>query len=177
MCEHLTIVAGVVSGGKPVLAAHCADCSELVEMECLSFNKPCGCLGYSFWQKSNPADRLDGHPANRTDCAFVRPGWWHLVGRIEDDADRARDHGQILGIGWAVKQMHNGDKVRRAGWNGKGMWLILVTAHEWTTRAGNKHVNDSNQMLPWVGMKTADNKFVPWLCSQTDLLATDWEIA
>jgi hypothetical protein len=82
------------------------------------------------------------------------------------------------GIGWAVKQMHDGAKVRRSGWNGKGMFLVLVAAHQWTTGAGNSYgVNDANQFLSWVGMKTADGKFVPWLCSQTDLLATDWEIA
>ena len=28
-----------------------------------------------------------------------------------------------------------------------------------------------------VDMKTADGYVVPWLCSQTDLLATDWEVA
>jgi hypothetical protein len=32
------------------------------------------------------------------------------------------------------------------------------------------------ELLPWIGMKTADNKFVPWLASQTDILAEDWEI-
>jgi hypothetical protein len=31
-------------------------------------------------------------------------------------------------------------------------------------------------LLPWIGMKTADNKFVPWLASQTDILAGDWGI-
>ena len=30
--------------------------------------------------------------------------------------------------------------------------------------------------LPWIGMKTADDKFVPWLASQTDILAEDWEV-
>lgn len=28
--------------------------------------------------------------------------------------------------------------------------------------------------LPWIGMKTADDAFVPWLASQTDILAEDW---
>lgn len=31
-------------------------------------------------------------------------------------------------------------------------------------------------MQPWIGMKTADDGFVPWLASQTDILAEDWEI-
>ena len=68
-------------------------------------------------------------------------------------------------IGWAVEEMHEGAKVRRAGWNGKGMWVALQTP--------DKH---SKMSLPYVYMKTADDKLVPWLCSQTDLLAGDWEL-
>jgi hypothetical protein len=30
--------------------------------------------------------------------------------------------------------------------------------------------------LPYIYMKTADGNLVPWLASQTDLLATDWVI-
>lgn len=69
-------------------------------------------------------------------------------------------------IGWAVKQMHNGQKARRAGWNGKGMWLALQVPDE-----------NSKLSLPYIYMSTAQGDLVPWLCSQTDLLATDWEIA
>ena len=67
-------------------------------------------------------------------------------------------------IGWAVKQMQDGKRVCRSGWNGKGMWLELQTpdAH-------------SKMTLPYVYMKTAQGDLVPWLCSQTDLLATDWQ--
>lgn len=75
-------------------------------------------------------------------------------------------------IGWAVKQMHNGERVRRSGWNGKGMFLFLV--NNWTYTDGRQD-NYPNQ--PFVAMKTADDKVVPWLCSQTDLLAVDWELA
>lgn len=70
------------------------------------------------------------------------------------------------GIGWAVKELWNKQKVCRSGWNGKGMYLELQVPDE-----------NSKMSLPYVYMKTADNKLVPWLCSQTDLLATDWEIA
>jgi Protein of unknown function (DUF2829) len=69
-------------------------------------------------------------------------------------------------IGWAVKQMHNGARVRRAGWNGKGMWLEL--------QVPDAH---SKMTLPYVYMRTAQGDLVPWLCSQTDLLAIDWEVA
>jgi hypothetical protein len=67
-------------------------------------------------------------------------------------------------IGWAVKQLQNGDRVRREGWNGKGMWLEL-----------QKPDDNSKMTLPYVYMSTAQGDLVPWLCSQTDLLATDWE--
>lgn len=85
-----------------------------------------------------------------------------------------------FGIGKAIKEMQNGARVRRVGWNGKGMWLALIPAGEWGLGSGiafdDGHV-DAPRKLPWIGMRTATNEFVPWLASQTDILATDWEIA
>jgi hypothetical protein len=77
-----------------------------------------------------------------------------------------------LNIGMAVELLKQGLRVRRTGWNGKGMWLHLVKP--WTFTDGK---NDNFECLPFVCMKTADDKSVPWLCSQTDLLAEDWEEA
>ena len=83
----------------------------------------------------------------------------------------------IKDIGWAVKQMHGGSRVRRAGWNGKGMWLKLIHPGDYTVYGSVINDTHVESMCPWVGMRTATASFVPWLCSQTDLLATDWEIA
>jgi hypothetical protein len=69
-------------------------------------------------------------------------------------------------IGWAVKELHDGGRVRRSGWHGKGMWLELQMPDD-----------KSKMTLPYVYMSTAQGDIVPWLCSQTDLLATDWEAA
>lgn len=69
-------------------------------------------------------------------------------------------------IGWAVKQMHNGSRVTRAGWNGKNMWLAIQLPHQ-----------GADITLPYVYMRTAQADLVPWLCSQTDLLAIDWQIS
>lgn len=71
-----------------------------------------------------------------------------------------------FGIGTAVKELWNGERVQRAGWNGKGMYLELQVPDA-----------NSKMSLPYVYMKTADDKLVPWLCSQTDLLAVDWQLA
>lgn len=68
-------------------------------------------------------------------------------------------------IGWAVKQLHNYQRVRRAGWNGKNQYLQLQVPDE-----------RSKMTLPYVYIHTVQGDLVPWLCSQTDLLATDWEL-
>lgn len=79
-----------------------------------------------------------------------------------------------MDIGEAVTALRAGKRVCRAGWNGRGMWLELVPADRWSTSVGPSSVANAHR-LPWVGMKTADGGFVPWLCSQTDLLANDWQ--
>jgi hypothetical protein len=68
-------------------------------------------------------------------------------------------------IGEAIAMMRTGNRVLRDGWNGKNMWLALQVPDE-----------HSKMSLPYVYMKTADGKLVPWLCSQTDLLADDWRV-
>lgn len=67
-------------------------------------------------------------------------------------------------FGYALRHLKNGDRVHRAGWNGKGMWLELQTPS-----AGSK------MTLPYIYMKTAQGDLVPWLASQTDMLSDDWE--
>jgi hypothetical protein len=76
----------------------------------------------------------------------------------------------------ALLLIKTGAKVSRSGWNGKGMYVALVLADQWGLgpdapydlgRVGNRN-------LPWIGIRTADNAFVPWLASQTDILAEDW---
>lgn len=72
---------------------------------------------------------------------------------------------QAIGCtGWAIDRMKQGAKVARKGWNGKDMYLELQVPNE-----------DSKMTQPYVYMKTADDNLVPWLCSQSDLLANDWE--
>lgn len=69
-------------------------------------------------------------------------------------------------IGWAVCEMQAGMKVARRGWNGKGMWIALCLPHDGV-----------GPTEPYVIMKNAQGGTIPWLCSQGDLLAEDWEHA
>ena len=75
-------------------------------------------------------------------------------------------------FGEAIKYLKRGLKVCRQGWNGKGMYLAHVNSYQYKVD-GEVH-KDSLFLSPWIGMKTADGKFVPWLASQTDMLAEDW---
>ena len=72
-----------------------------------------------------------------------------------------------MDFGKAVRALKDGQKVARNGWNGKGMWLVLIPA-------GNA-MYARFDMQDCIGMKTANNVMQPgWLASQTDMLAEDW---
>lgn len=83
-----------------------------------------------------------------------------------------------LNFGAAIETMKQGFRVARAGWNGKGMFLQLTMASDYRVRGANDValLAPDVDLAPWIGMKTADNKFVPWLASQTDMLAEDWTV-
>lgn len=78
-----------------------------------------------------------------------------------------------MNFGMALDLLRDGKKVMREGWNGKGMWLQL--------QVPDAH---SKMTLPYiyieypVGHAAYPNGCrVPWLATQTDILATDWESA
>lgn len=100
----------------------------------------------------------------------------HYAGYVSwspaDVFDRAYRVTSGMTFGLAIEALKLGHKVARAGWNGKGMWLSLV--NNWNGNIGEMPA--AFRLLSWIGMKTADDAFVPWLASQTDVLAEDWEI-
>jgi len=72
-------------------------------------------------------------------------------------------------FGRAIEALKRGRKIAREGWNGEGMWLRLVIPE-------TADIDMGYDNLPYIEMKTADNKLIPWLASQTDMLAEDWKI-
>jgi hypothetical protein len=76
-----------------------------------------------------------------------------------------------LSFGSALLAIKEGSQSYREGWNGKGMFIFLVS--EWTYTDGKQDF--PNQ--PFIAMKTAQGTVVPWLASQSDILAEDWIIA
>lgn len=66
-------------------------------------------------------------------------------------------------FGEAIRRMRHGIRQSRVGWNGKGMWLALQVPDE-----------HSKMRRPYIYMSDAQGLLVPWLASQTDMLAEDW---
>ena len=71
----------------------------------------------------------------------------------------------VFSFAQALNKIKFGKRLQRTGWNGKGMYVEL-----------QKPDANSKMSLPYIYMKTADDKLVPWLASQTDILATDWQV-
>lgn len=85
------------------------------------------------------------------------------------------------GFGWAIKQMQNGAKVCRSGWNGKGMFLLLIPGSTFVVSGGRPMAShfpagSEVQYHAHIDMKTAQGDVVPWVASQADMLAVDWEV-
>lgn len=108
----------------------------------------------------------------------------------KDVFETAYQPADAMNFGHALEAMKLGYKVARAGWNGKGMFIVLMPAlylPPFNTQDTNRKVNDRTakwigedkplDCQPYVAMYTADEKWGPgWLASQTDMLADDWTI-
>ena len=79
-----------------------------------------------------------------------------------------------MDFGQALKALKDGKRVCRSGWNGKGIYIELQKPDE-----------HSKMTLPYIYIVTtglqSDNPdapkgVVPWLASQTDMLAEDWQV-
>lgn len=96
-----------------------------------------------------------------------------------------------LTFGQALEKMQQGCPVSRAGWNGRGMCIYLVEGcidsdlDEASTPATISGVpiklfrrgTETVTRMPSISMINADGNIVPgWLASQTDMLASDWEV-
>lgn len=96
----------------------------------------------------------------------------------------AQSHG--MDFGTALLAIKRGYKVARKGWNGKGMWLILVPGQKAVQLKEGTPYHAAlgpveTEILPHIDMWTVNAEgrraMLPgWLASQSDMLAEDWEI-
>lgn len=80
----------------------------------------------------------------------------------------------------ALQHLRSGYKVARLGWNGKGMFVFLVPGSKFkVSRPPLLGIYPEGTEIDYhahIDMRTANGQIVPWLASQTDLLAHDWII-
>lgn len=91
-----------------------------------------------------------------------------------------------MSFGDAIKALKLGQKVARKGWNGKGMWLVLVPGTQAATlRDDSPYAKATGlqvcEILPHIDMWTTNAEgrramLTGWLASQTDMLSDDWSI-
>jgi hypothetical protein len=77
-----------------------------------------------------------------------------------------------MDFGKALHELKCGRQVAREGWNGKGIFIEIQRPDE------NSKMTSPYIFIDTTGLQT-DNKAapksrVPWLASQTDMLADDW---
>lgn len=70
-----------------------------------------------------------------------------------------------LSFGNVLFGLEEGQRYQRAGWNGSDMFIALQTP-----------TPESMMTLPYIWMFTAQGEHVPWLASQSDMLAKDWRL-
>ena len=136
----------------------------------------------------NPADDgylveyLDGGKSNHPDHAG------YISWSPKDVFERAYcEVGQGMSFGDALKALKAGQRVARAGWNGKGMWLAYTPGSEFAPEhakpghaaafRAKEAPHEDVRLLPHIDMRAADGSMViGWLASQTDMLADDWMV-
>lgn len=79
----------------------------------------------------------------------------------------------------ALMLIKQGNLVTRSGWNGKDMFIFLVPGSKFeVNRAPLNEIFPEGTVIeynPHIDIKSVDGKITPWLASQTDLMAEDWE--
>jgi len=91
--------------------------------------------------------------------------------------DRYKDRDDWVVVretGWpfdaALRFLKSGKRVERAGWNGKGMWIC------WVGRGSFSIGEEVYPSTAYLQIKSVNDTVTPWLPSQTDILANDWQI-
>lgn len=78
----------------------------------------------------------------------------------------------------ALQELKVGRRVARHGWNGKGQFLYLVPGSTFNVNRppllGIYREGTPINYRPHIDIRCVDGSCVPWIASQSDLLAEDW---
>jgi hypothetical protein len=130
-------------------------------------------------EDGNEEGYLVEYPDSRKRVHPAHAGYISWSPKAEADAAYQNPR-EGMTFGHAIEFAKRGYRIARRGWNGKGMFLILVPGR------GNVRLQEGSpyaahtesthtDILPHIDMWTADKKWLPgWLASQSDMLADDW---
>lgn len=80
----------------------------------------------------------------------------------------------------ALVDIKEGKKLERKGWNGKDMFVFLVPGSTFIVNRppllGIYPEGTEINYHAHIDIKSVDGTIVPWLASQTDILAADWQV-
>ena len=134
--------------------------------------------GWTVPKDENPYD--DGYLVEYLDGG--KPNTDQYAGYVswspKEQFEKAYRQTNGLTFGLAIEALKLGIKVSREGWNGKGMYLAMIAGNTVRQAIADHygHAGETFPVLDAIYMKTADDKLVPWLASQTDILADDWMV-
>lgn len=92
---------------------------------------------------------------------------------------------EATGVTFSIALLNclDGAKIWREGWNGKNQYVVYqkgypsgIPINENTSKATGIPQGTVCSFLPYLMFKTVENAFVPWVISQTDVLAKDWSV-
>ena len=90
---------------------------------------------------------------------------------------------KTLSFGAAIVALKNGDKVARAGWNGKGMFVVLqkgypdgIPCNKQTAAAWGMQEGELFRCEPYLQIQMVNGSHSMWVPSINDCLAEDWSI-
>ena len=76
----------------------------------------------------------------------------------------------------ALQEVKDGEKIAREGWNAQNQFVYFVPAAAYTDVAKKEFGGEDVPYGAYLAIKTVQGNVVPWLASQTDLLAEDWKV-
>ncbi|WP_204120230.1 DUF2829 domain-containing protein [Levilactobacillus wangkuiensis] len=83
-------------------------------------------------------------------------------------------------FGEAIEALKAGEQLKRKGWNGKGIFIALMPGNSFEDCGGHKCMTHDYIYIDTTGLQTTNDSApldrLPWLASQTDMLADDWEV-
>ena len=139
--------------------------------------------------QAEPAYRVDGEvfvKANIVPCGVHTEDGYKVVypdgyesWSPKDVFEAAYRETSGMNFGLAIEAAKIGKKIARAGWNGKGMFLYHVPAAAYPPYTDVAKEAFGGSDVPYgayIAIKTVQGNVVPWLASQTDMLADDWMI-